>query len=129
MTTKRIEREHAETELERAALRWLNSEAKERDDGVEGVVSDLSQGGCASGMVGDLIYYRDTLPFYRRHREDIGRMLAESCADSGCSPWELLSGFDKEDPLALDTANQNLLAWFGFEEAVHRVCSRARIDC
>ena len=29
--------------------------------------------------------------------------------------------WDKEDPLAIDIHNQNLLAWFGFEEALRNI--------
>ena len=29
--------------------------------------------------------------------------------------------WDKEDPLAQDICNQNLLAWFGFEETLRKI--------
>ena len=38
------------------------------------------------------------------------------------APSELLSDrWDIEDPLAQDTHNQNLLAWFGFEETLRAI--------
>ena len=38
------------------------------------------------------------------------------------SPTELFGDkWDKEDPLAQDDFNQNLLAWFGFEETLRNI--------
>ena len=125
---KKIASKHAETTIERIALRWLNSHGEGYDNGAAGAARDLFYGGCAAGTVGDLVYYTDTVKFYKKHRDEIGKMLAELCADTGCQPGELLNGWDKEDPLALDTSNQNLLAWFGFEQAALRVCDRAGIE-
>ena len=126
----KLEDEHAETALEQYALDWLNEEAEDRDDGVEGVYSDLMQGGCQSGIVGDLIYYHDTLKFYKEHQTDIGKLLAETLEGIGCGgPAELFGDkWEKEDPMAVYQLNQNLLAWFGFEEAARLVAGRAGIE-
>ena len=38
------------------------------------------------------------------------------------APSELFGDkWDKEDPLAQTTCNQNLLAWFGFEETLRNI--------
>ena len=38
------------------------------------------------------------------------------------SPIDLFGNkWDKEDMLAIDIYNQNLLAWFGFEETLRRI--------
>ena len=38
------------------------------------------------------------------------------------SPKELFgSKWDNEDPLAIEDYNQNLLAWFGFEETLRNI--------
>lgn len=55
---KRIPKKFATTKLERAALRWINDRATDYETGAAGVVKDLMYGGCQSGMVGELIYYR-----------------------------------------------------------------------
>jgi hypothetical protein len=84
-------------------------------------LEDLLQHGCVSGMVGSLIYYGDTVKFYEDHKEEINGLLAEMCIDTGLSPAELFGDkWDNEDPLAQDTYNKNLLAWFGFEETAYR---------
>lgn len=116
------------TALERNAARWLNSQATAYDNGIEGALGDLYRGGCQSGVVGHLIYYADTLPFFRKHRKEIEGILKEY-TDNGVleSPADL-KGWDTSDPFARETQNQNLLAWFGFEEAARAIAERAGIE-
>jgi hypothetical protein len=116
----------AETPLEKAVQAELNRQA--REGSVEGVLRDLMRDGCASGAVSSMMYYRDTLRFYKRHAREIDGLLAELCAETGDTPAQLFSGWDTEDPLALGTQNQNLLAWFGFEETARRLAERAGIE-
>jgi hypothetical protein len=115
----------AETPLEKAVQAEINRQA--REGSVEGFMRDLMQGGCASGAVSSMVYYRDTIKFYKRHAREINSLLSELCAETG-TPAQLLRGWDPEDPLALDTPNQNLLAWFGFEETARRLAERAGIE-
>lgn len=115
------------TKLERAVAKWLRSRGRDYDDGIEGAARDLFYGGCASGIVGGLIYYRDTLAFYKRHASEIDSMIKAFCDDTG-SALSSLNGWDDSDPLARDTSNRNLLAWFGFEEAARKLCDEAGIE-
>lgn len=126
---KRIKLE-PETKLERAVARWLRSEAKDREDGIAGVLADLMHGGCQSGMVGDLIYTRDCVKFYKRHADDIDVLLRDICSDCDTTPGKLFAraGWDDSDPLARTPSNQNILAWFGFEEAARALGMRADLD-
>jgi hypothetical protein len=126
MTTKL----QPETALERNVARWANAHAANYDNGLEGVFSDLFYGGCQSGMVGHLIYYKDTIAFYRKHRREIESLLKDLMSDLGEKSPAALFGdkWDDDDPFARDTQNQNLLAWFGFEEAARRLCDRAEIE-
>lgn len=115
------------TKLERHVARWLRSEARDREGSIKSVYRDLAYGGCASGMVGHLIYYTDTARFYRSHAREIDTLLSELCDDFGATPGRLFAraGWDDSDPLARDTINQNLLAWFGFEETARRLVESA----
>ena len=118
-----------ESALERNVARWANAEAANYDGNLESVFKDLFYGGCASGMVGHLIYCKDTLAFYRKHRAEIDAMLKEFCDDCGTDPAGLFGDkWDKEDFFARDTNNQNLLAWFGFEEAARNLANRAGLE-
>ena len=115
----------AETRLERAVQRECNRHAGDYDEGVSGFLDDLFYGGCASGMVGSLVYYNDTIPFYKRHQEEIDALLGAMLDDCGCSPAQLFGdNWDDSDPLAHRTHNHNLLAWFGFEETARRLADR-----
>lgn len=119
----------ATTRLERNVQRWANERAADYENGAEGVINDLFRGGCASGMVGHLIYYTDTEKFFQTHRREISALLSESVSSSGLQPGELFG--DKwyaEDPLAQETHNRNLLAWFGFEEAARILADRNGIE-
>ena len=90
----------------------------------EHAIRDLSQG-CVSGCVGHLVYYTQTRAFYEKFKGEINEMLQEF----GMSPAELFGKkWDEEDPRALDTMNQNLLAWFGFETVGFRVLEELAED-
>lgn len=119
------------TAIERNVARWASAHAADYANGLDGVFSDLFYGGCQSGLVGHLIYYKDTLAFYRKHRTEIESMLRETMQDLGTSSPAGVFGdkWDNDDPFARETNNRNLLAWFGFEEAARNLANRAGIDC
>ena len=95
---------------------------------MDNFMTDLMTGGCVSGMVDGLIYYSETIPFYHRYKVEIGELLRDLIQETGCQPAELLVGWDDDDPLALDTSNQNLLAWFGFEETCRAIADENGIS-
>jgi len=118
-----------QTPLERHVQRWINSQAVDYESGAAGVLKDLFYGGCQSGMVGHLIYYSDTLKFFKKYRQEINALLVEILESTGLSISELFGEkWEKEDPLAQDTSNQNLLAWFGFEETARKLADANKIE-
>ena len=84
------------------------------------IFTDVLNHGCQSGVVTELIYYSDTVRFYKQYRQEINDLLYDAMNGTGLyAPSELFGDkWDKEDPLAHDDFNQNLLAWFGFEETL-----------
>jgi hypothetical protein len=99
---------------------WLDDKVED-DYNEKSILEELQQYGCVSGMVSDLIYYEDTLKFFNEHKEEINNMLAEMIQETGISGVELFNGkWDNDDPLCLEQNNQNLLAWFGFEETANK---------
>jgi len=89
-------------------------------------LEDVCNHGCISGRVNELIYYNDTLAFYKLYRKDIQKLLTQYKLDSGITDVSNLLGnlfvnWDTEDPKALEQHNQNLLAWFGFEAEAHNI--------
>ena len=87
------------------------------------IFTDVLHNGCCSGVVSELIYYYDTVRFYKHYRQEINEMLYNIMNETGLyAPSELFGDkWDKEDPLAQDICNQNLLAWFGFEETLRNI--------
>ena len=87
------------------------------------IFTDVLHNGCCSGVVSELIYYYDTVRFYKQYRQEINEMLYKIMNETGLyAPSELFGDkWDKEDPLAQDICNQNLLAWFGFEETLRNI--------
>lgn len=87
------------------------------------IFTDVLRHGCQSGIVGGLIYYSDTVAYYKRYKDEINELLYQTMNDCGLyAPTDLFRDkWDKEDPLANETCNQNLLAWFGFEETLRNI--------
>lgn len=126
MTSKRIK--GAETKLEKAVQAEINKHASDYESGAEGFLKDLMYGGCQSGIVGSLVYYSDTIKFFTKHKDEINELLRDMLSDCGCPVQQLLKDWDTDDPLAMDMPNQNLLAWFGFEETARRLADRNGIE-
>lgn len=118
----------AATPLERHVQKWMNQRAEDYDNGAEGVLNDLMKGGCASGYVRHLIYYTHTVAFFKKYRKEIAAMLAEGISDMGSIEGMFGDKWDKEDPLAEDDTNRNLLAWYGFEETALRLARNNEIN-
>ena len=119
-----------ETKLEKAVRTIINEGATDYEEGVAGYMEDLTQGGCQSGMVSELIYYADTVAFYKKHKDDINTLLYNLLSDTGYKNPEDLFGdkWEKDDPLALEDMNRNLLAWFAFEETARILADRAGVE-
>lgn len=116
----------AETELEQAVA----SIAGKRGEDCTDFVKDVLSGGCVNGTVGELIYTEDCVAFYRRHKKDIQSLVKDLMSDTGEDSMKGLFGdkFDSEDPFCEEDENQNLLAWFGFEEALRQLADRIELD-
>ena len=91
-------------------------------DEIESFMKDVVQHGCISGIVSELIYYSDTVAFFKKYKKDILDMLESE----GLHPSEL-NGWDNSDPLAQDEVNMNVLAWFGFENVTYNLASQLEI--
>jgi hypothetical protein len=113
----------AKTKLEKVVKQWLKEKGKDYKNGARGAYNDLREGGCVSGIVSELIYYEDTIKFFEEHKAEINTMLADMLDPAGYDcPADILGDkWYKADPLALEYQNQNLLAWFGFEETAHHL--------
>ena len=98
-------------------LEWANEYS---DDEVESL-HNLIEHGCQSGIVSDLVYYSDTLAYYRKNRKEINALVKDSLEGTGMRIDEMFHDWDTDDPFAQDTNNRNILAWFGFEETAQNL--------
>lgn len=119
---------HANTPLQMHVAEWLDDRGTDYDDGWRGAYADLQYGGCASGMVGELIYHSDTQDFYQRHQREIDALLSDMISETGCQPAELFREWDESDPLARESSNITILAWFAFEETAYRLANAAGVE-
>ena len=82
--------------------------------------------GCKSGACRDLTYYAQTKRFYETYKHEINKLIYmsdyDNLADLCGSDWDIY------DPLALEEDNQNLLAWFGFEETMRNIAYKFGIE-
>lgn len=110
------------TPLEKRVLNYVANEWSDYDD-KKHIFTDVLYHGCQSGVVGFLIWYTDTTRFYKQYKSEIDTLLYEVMESTGLySPTQLFGDkWDKEDPLANSDYNQNLLAWFGFEETLRNI--------
>lgn len=89
--------------------RWSDYDDKKH------IFTDVLDHGCQSGIVGELIYYTDTVRFYKQYRQDINELLYDLMNGTGLyAPSELFgSRWDKEDPLAQDISTNLLQDFLG----------------
>ena len=107
------------TKLERKVVSIIND-----NDYPKGYMKDVMQGGCVNGSVNELIYYTDTVAWYKKYRDEIDQMVQELMDETGEHDLEiLLSGWDAEDPFCRDTTNQTLLAWYSFESVCYAIAN------
>lgn len=93
---------------------YVAQEALDQDDATL-FFRDLLNHGCISGMVGSLIYYRDTHAFFDCYYEEIEE-LREDYEDNCGMPLEIKGDL------------KNFLAWFAFEETAYRMANELGID-
>jgi len=118
--------------LQEHVKEWVDARKSDYDNNLESLFDDLRYG-CPSGIVEHLIYYTDTLKFYSEYKEEINELLTNYSNDTGLSIDELFGElfedkWNQSDPLALETQNQNLLAWFGFKETAFNLARELGIE-
>lgn len=85
------------------------------DDDIKDFFNDLFRSGCSSGMIGGLIYYKDTHRFYDEYYDEIEEMRLE---------WEESTG----EKLYPDGDLKNWFAWFAFEETARKIAEEIGLE-
>jgi hypothetical protein len=122
-----------EDKLKAAVVRSVKSHAKDYGSGSDAIkeyIKDVLRAGGQSGIISELIYYSDTTAWFKKYNSEISKLLRYSMEEFGYdNPSDLFgSNWDKYDPFANDTQNQNLLAWFSYEETCREIGNRLGFD-
>lgn len=88
----------AMSRLEKRVARIINSHV-EQGYSLLSVMRDLLQSGCASGVIGQLVYTKDCVRFYKLYRKEIDALVQEFINDCDLK-LASLPGWDKTDPFA-----------------------------
>ena len=106
----------AKTPLQQAVISWVES-----SDEPDAAVMSLAMKGCSSGIVEFLASGSFSLLFYETHKHEINKMLSELIKETYLSVDRIIAGWDDDDMLALENNNRILLAYYGFEETIHKL--------
>jgi hypothetical protein len=109
-------------------LKVIEDREMEAEEGNVLYLEEVCRQGCESGIVSRLIYYHQTIAFYKDHQDEIGSLLRGLMMETGLSIRELFKNWDMEDPLANSTNNQNILAWFGYEQIAQELLENPQGD-
>lgn len=129
MTVKEIKKEIAELKatdrLHKAVINEILADSEYYNESTIGRIycrcSDVAHG-CSTGIVSSLVYYSQTTAFFKKYQKEIETLLVDCLANFGPIPIkELLRDWDESDPFAREVHNQNLLAWFAYEEINDRL--------
>jgi len=93
---------------------FVAQEATEHDDPVS-YLTDIVRHGCASGIVGPLIYYRDTHAFFDKHYDEIEDLRQD---------WENETG----QAIKIDGDLKNTLVWFAVEQVAYAVMNEIGLE-
>lgn len=124
LTAKSI-RAAATTPLEKSVAAWI---VKAEDKDFTGRFRDLFHGGCASGIVSNMIYYRDTCKFYARHKAAIWELVGQMADDCGETLFHFLAERTRDNSPGDCDQVENFLAWFGFETAARNLADHLELD-
>lgn len=90
-------------------------------------VKDVTYGGGASGVIGSLVYYTDTVPFYEKHENDILELAIEQAEEMGydnLGEFIATLNFDKSDVQLFKSG----MAWFAYEEITRKIADELEAE-
>ena len=94
---------------------------------IKGFIGDLLNNGCVSGMVGSLIYYKDTNTFYDKYEEEIENLISEQMDNMGIDNRnDYIKGLNGSSGNM--TQQKNLLSWCAFEEMIRQINDKLKIN-
>ncbi len=98
---------------------WLNEYLDENEENGysrKNILEDITEHGCQSGIIGELIYYKDTVDFYDEYEDEIWERI-NNCADSqGVDAHTFISQLNGSKTVMSGDQHKNLLTWFAVED-------------
>lgn len=91
------------TGVKNDVINFLLAQAQDSED-AEGILDNILKHGCQSGMVNHLIYYKDTVEYFKEHESEIIEML-ESFGIEDVESWDGLRELSDIFPM-LETADE-----------------------
>jgi hypothetical protein len=127
---KKLKLKGNETALEQEVINIINKNTEGYGcEDVKNYINDLLQSGCASGIVSELIYYKETTAFYNRHKGEIWDLVLDMAEESGYkNPFEFLATLNGSQDIGGGDQFENLLAWFAFEETARKLVEKNNIN-
>jgi len=124
--SKQLSQIAAENKLKSAVIRILKDKVKDYKGDYKTLFEEILQYGLQSGIINELVYYDDTKAWFKKYNTEISRLLKDTMYELGAnSPSQVFGNkWDETDPFASETNNQNLLAWFSFEETTREIANR-----
>ena len=115
-------KQNSDNALTKKVCNYVIDKWQDYDDKTN-IFTDVLNYGCQSGVVSELIYYSDTTKFFTTYRKEIASLVYDLMVGTGLFSMKELfdKKYDETDPLIRDITNQNLLAWFGFEETLRNI--------
>ena len=111
--------------------RVINDLIRYSTDGSEtySYMSDILQHGCVSGIVGRLVYYKDTVAFYEQYESDIWDLLENTRQSLGDKTiLQTIAGLNGAENVGSGDQFKNLLAWFAYEETIHVIADELGLE-
>lgn len=99
----------------------LIADVKERVEPEE--YRDVLYGGCVSGTVGSLCYYRDTVAFHDKHEDAIWDLIHTEMQSMGETDnmMQFIASWNGSDNVGSMDQFKNLLCWFAVETIVRQL--------
>ena len=98
-------------------------------DDVSEYIKEILEHGCQSGIVGSLIYYKDTNEFYDTYEDEIEDLLEQYQDNCGYSNrMEAIANLNGASDVGNIMQEKNLLAWMGFEEMVREIADELEVE-
>lgn len=128
LTAERLKKAAGRNRLMNDVADWVIKKGDDYDD-LKGPFEDLFRGGCEAGTVSHLVYYKDTVPYAKKHMQSILMLAMLEAEQTGeGNLFTHLGQCRGLDNVGDGSQALNFLAWYGFETAARKLAERLGLD-